>query len=260
MKWMIAVLVWGMCGSCFSAEDYRTFTDKEGRTIKAKVVKFDPRSGKVTIQRDNHRKVTVSASIFSEADQTYIEEWLSVQDFLSNSKLRISIVKKQGKSCKTGNDFEDQTKRAKSPCHYEIQLMPSLKTSFGRMRIEYCMYIDHDNKKGKDVLSVETGSFNHFFVVAGKRHSEKTKEVQLFRYYTRQTDFGGADGYGGTVTSYSYNKTSEDDLKGVWIRIYLETDSGNEVMREICEPASLSKRYKWKKFSAEKNRRTSNAR
>jgi len=241
MKWMIAGLVWGMCWSCFSAEDYRIFTDNEDRTVEAKIVKFDARSGKVTLESRKRRKVTVMATIFSEEDQDYIKEWISVRDFLSNSKLRISIVKKQGKRGNTKNLIQ----RTKPPCHYEIQLMPSLKTSFGRMRIEYCMYIDHDNKKGKDVLSVETGSFNHFFVVAGKRHSEKTKEVQLFRYYTKQTDFGGADGYGGTVTSYSYNKTAEDDLKGIWVRVYLTTPSGRVLMREVCEPASIAKKYEW---------------
>ncbi len=241
MKWMIAVLVWGMCWSCFSAEDYRIFTDKEDRSVEAKVVKFDPRSGKVTLERRNHRKVTVLASIFSEADQDYIEEWLSVQDFLSNSKLRISIVKKQGKT----PSVRDKTKRAKPPCHYEIWLMPSTGTSFETIRIEYCMYVNTDRIKGEDVLKFEKGSFNKVLVVAGKRHIEKTKEIKLFRYYSLQRE-STPNGRGGSTVSYSHNKIAEDDLKGIRVRVYLRTPCGNEFMREICEPSSLAKKYEWK--------------
>ena len=241
MKWMIAGLVWGMCWSCFSAEDYRIFTDREGRVIEAKVVRFDPRSGKVTIERNNRRKATVSITIFSEADQAYIKEWISAQDFLSNSKLRISIAKKQGKTPSKKN----KTQRAKPPCHYEIRLLPSKGTSFETIRIEYCMYIYKDKSKGEDTLSIRKDRTDNIRLVAQKQHIEKTKEVKLYRYYSQQSE-QISDGYGGYTTGYSYNKTSENDLKGIRVRVYLTTPCGNEFMREICEPASLAKKYEWK--------------
>ncbi len=241
MKWMMVVLVLGMCWPGYSAEDYRIFTDKENRAVEAKVVHFDSRSGKVTLKSRKHRKSIVSISIFSEEDQAYIKEWLSVQNFLSNSKLRISIVKKQGKT----PSVRDKTKRAKPPCHYEIWLMPSTGTSFETMRIEYCMYVNTDRSKGEDVLKFEKGRFNKVLVVEGKRHSEKTKEVKLFRYYSLQRE-STPNGRGGSTVSYSHNKIAEDDLKGIRVRVYLRTPCGNEFMREICEPSSLAKKYEWK--------------
>ncbi|MCK4564969.1 MAG: hypothetical protein KAU94_09895 [Verrucomicrobia bacterium] len=247
MKWMIAVLVWGMCLSCFSAEDYRIFTDREGRVIEAKVVRFDPRSGKVTIERDNRRKATVSITIFSEADQTYIKESLLSQDFMSNSKLRISITKKKGKA-----PDGDNGQSRKSPCHYEIRLMPSKETSFEAIRIEYCMYIQTTRKRGADSLSIRSGHMDSVHLVAGTGRVEKTKEIELFRTYQ------GIDN--GPGQSMSYLKESESYLKGIRVRVYLKTPGGHEFMREICEPASLAKKYEWKESSAERNRRRSNAR
>lgn len=243
MKWMIAGLVWGMCWSCFSAEDYRLFTDKEGRTVEAKVVKFDSRSGKVTLEKRNHRKVAVQASLFSETDQTYIKEWLSVRDFLSSSKFRISVVKKKGKM-PTGSS---QVKIAKSPSHYEVSLIPSSGTSFGALQIEYCMYLNKDRNKGEDTLSIVSVRIDEIQLVAGKKHIEKTKVVELFKYYSA-TSFRATSINGGTYIDYTYNKIAEDDLKGIRVRVFLTTSSGKVFMREICEPNSVEKKYEWKEF------------
>ncbi len=183
------------------------------------------------------------ASIFSEADQSYIKEWLSVQDFLSNSKLRISVVKKQGKTPKSRN----KSQRAKPPCHYEIRLMPSKGTSFEAIRIEYCMYVNMNRSRGEDTLSITSGGMDKVHLVAGTRQIEKTKEIRLFRNYEAKEEIS-YNVYGGfSSTTTSYYKTSESYLKGIQVRVYLKTPSGNEFMREISEPASLAKKYEWKK-------------
>lgn len=244
MKGMTAVLVWGMCLSCFSVEEYRVFIDKDGRAIEGKVIRFDSHSGKVTIERRNRRKATVPVTIFSKADQNYIQEWLSVRDFLSNKKLGISIVKKQGKAPKKNN----QTQRAKPPCHYEIRLTPSKGTSFETIRIEYCMYIQTNRKRGEDSESITSERMDTVHLAAGIRQVEKTKEIKLFRNYEAKQDKSYSI-YGGTTTTTSYHKTSETYLKGIRVRLYLKTPSGKEFMREICEPASLSEKCKWEKPS-----------
>ncbi len=241
MKWMMAGLVWGMCWSCFSAEDYRIFTDKEDRAVEAKVVHFDARSGKVTLESRKHRKSTVSISIFSEEDQVYIKEWLSVRNFLSSSKLRISVVKKKEKA----TDSKSQTRRPKPPCHYEIRLLPSSGTTFDAIQIEYCIYVNKDRSKGDDTLSVISEQIDNIQLVAQKMRIERTKAVKLFRDYEAKIETNYSI-YSGTTTSTSYNKISEDDLKGVCVRVYLTTPSGKILMREICEPSSIAKRYEWK--------------
>jgi len=50
--------------------EYRQFTDTQGRTIEARVLRVQ--GDRVTIQRSDGRQFTVAISIFSEADQQYI--------------------------------------------------------------------------------------------------------------------------------------------------------------------------------------------
>ena len=57
------------------ADDYRVFTDNQGRIIKVKIIKVDKKTKKVTLERENKKKATVSISIFSETDQEYINTW-----------------------------------------------------------------------------------------------------------------------------------------------------------------------------------------
>ena len=65
-----------MCTSISSvADNYRTFTDKEGRTVNARILKVHSETRKITLERDNKKIVIVPVSIFSKADQTYISEW-----------------------------------------------------------------------------------------------------------------------------------------------------------------------------------------
>ncbi|MDF7798046.1 tetratricopeptide repeat protein [Pontiellaceae bacterium B1224] len=66
------------------ADEYRAFTDKEGRSIKAKVLKVDVEANKVTMERDTKKETTVSIDVFSEADQIYIKEWMPAAEDYSH--------------------------------------------------------------------------------------------------------------------------------------------------------------------------------
>ncbi|VGO21099.1 hypothetical protein [Pontiella sulfatireligans] len=241
MKSVWMGLVLGVCASAFPDEDYRTFTGTDGRGIKAKIVKCDLRSGKVTVERENRRKITVPVDVFSFADQAYIKDWLALQNFLSNSKLRVSVDKRKGKAGETS-----ETKRAKPPCFYEIQLDNKSGAVFDGIWVEYCMYMNTEGFKGApDKLTVEAEKSDVFKLPVQGKHLEMTKEVKLFRYYTAQTDHS-FDSSGYPDSSTSYNKTFEDNMEGIRVRIYLKTPTGNTFMREICDPASVEDKYAWK--------------
>ncbi|MEA2068999.1 MAG: hypothetical protein U9P12_07355 [Verrucomicrobiota bacterium] len=92
---------------------------KDGREILAKIARVDLRAGKVTV--------------FFEADQAYIKEWMAAQAFLSSSKFRVSIEKKKGKT----GDSKYQTKRPKPPCSYDIKLNNRSVDLIDGMHIEY---------------------------------------------------------------------------------------------------------------------------
>lgn len=40
-------------------------------------------------------------------------------------------------------------------------------------------------------------------------------------------------------------------MEGIRFRVYLKTATGNTFMREICEPASIEKKYSWQSPSTQ---------
>ena len=231
-------LVLGLC-AFGRAEEYRVFTDKQGRLSEARIIKVDPRTDKVTVERNDHRRVTVPSSTFSAADQEYIKEWFAAQAFLSNSRLRVAVEKKKGKA-----EGKSPTKRAKPPCHYEVSFDNRSGGSLAGIRVEYCMYVVTDFYDGRDdEVKVEHGAFNAFNLGNRKQKLMETKTVKPYRYYNEQIEYGV--GYFSIEDDKSYNKTHEESLEGIRVRLYMKTKSGREFMREICEPGSAEGKFGW---------------
>jgi GH43 family beta-xylosidase len=74
MSKFIIILIFGISSTAL-ADEYRSFSDKDGRTIKAKVLKVNTQAKKVTMERDNKKETTVPIRVFSETDQEYINAW-----------------------------------------------------------------------------------------------------------------------------------------------------------------------------------------
>ncbi|MEI6892872.1 MAG: SUMF1/EgtB/PvdO family nonheme iron enzyme [Pontiella sp.] len=53
------------------------FELKDGRTIKAEVVRFNSALGQVDLEREDGKRVKVKANIFTAKDQNYIKQWKS---------------------------------------------------------------------------------------------------------------------------------------------------------------------------------------
>jgi hypothetical protein len=66
-----------LLGQAANDDDYRTFTDAEGRTIEARVIAYD--GTRVTIERKDGQRFTVTSAIFDEKDQAYLEFWLELE-------------------------------------------------------------------------------------------------------------------------------------------------------------------------------------
>jgi len=70
----LSILLLSLC-SVVSADEFRSFSDKSGREIKAEIVKVDLRAKTVTLKPENKATVSVPIDIFSEEDQAYIRQW-----------------------------------------------------------------------------------------------------------------------------------------------------------------------------------------
>ncbi|MDF7824035.1 hypothetical protein P4B35_08420 [Pontiellaceae bacterium B12227] len=235
-------LMLGLSLSVFADEGYRLFKDEEGREIRGKLVKVDARSGKVTVQREGGRKVTVPSDIFSAPDQAYIKEWLEAQDFLSKSKVRITIEKRKGKV----ESKRLEVKRPKAPQYYDITIANKSAQSFSNLSLEYCIYKVTDfSRSSEEKVEVVAKRHNGIGLSAGKKFFIETEKVALFRLYDAQTDVS-TDAYGSSTYSTSYNKKSEDDVKGVWLKLTYKSPQGNSFVRELCLPDNVRETFRWK--------------
>lgn len=238
MRWVAMVLSLGMCFSCFSSEEYRSFTDNEGRTIKAKIIQYDPRTRKVTIERDNRRRFTVSSSAFSESDQVYVEGWFLAQGFLST----YSVTEKKRK--------KPSSERNRS---YEIKMRSNSKDSLERMWIEYCIYINRDFFDGSPELRVKGGRIDPIRLVPQKVLRVETEPVTL--EIEGEIIEGYYDSYSNTYSDF-FKTVSQDYLKGIRVRVYLKTLGGNVFMREVCSPSSLpSDKFPWEEYQEQPKKR-----
>ena len=105
MKMLVGLIIMFASG-VYAADSYRTFTAQDGRTLKARILQFDATSGKIQIEREDKKKVTVPSSSFSDKDQKYIEKWHVAQTFMSDSKFKLDIEREEVKTVKKEHEVD----------------------------------------------------------------------------------------------------------------------------------------------------------
>jgi len=156
---MLLMITW----SCI-ADEYRAFTDQQGREIKAKILEVDERYGKITVGRENGLKVTVPANIFSAEDQEYIKEWLAAEEFFMNARFRISVDQDKNKK---DDDSSEVT--------YAIKLDNRTNLSIPAVKVEYCTCIKVSGFHGRnDEERMETGSLDFGDLEQGSKKEKAT--------------------------------------------------------------------------------------
>jgi hypothetical protein len=115
MKVMLLTLTVCICLCSLNAQDdFRTFTDTQGREIKARILEFQE-PNKVMIELENGQRYDrLDATVFSEADQQYIKDWhaaeIKARDYAevkptSNLEVKLNANRDRDKvpSVKSGN-------------------------------------------------------------------------------------------------------------------------------------------------------------
>lgn len=220
---MVAVL------SCLSAgyADTRIFTDKDGRSIEAELVRYNDSKMLVTIKRaGSRREMNVPITIFSAADQKYIEMWGSTQDF-QDRKLQADIrrMKKIVDSKATTASTQVKTRH-----WFKVVFENNTKTSFNDLEIEYVMYYEqeHHIRSGQDV-EMKRGSLYHKDKVslpAGKTTEFEMKPVTLYTWKT-----------------YSL-KPVDSEMVGARVRLTYTPESGKPEVKEFSYPEGLREMWK----------------
>jgi hypothetical protein len=235
--WIIGVVFLMVAGNGAMADEYRTFTDKDGREIRAKVVECNTRSGKVTLLRDNGNKATVPASVFVDSDVEYIKQWVSASQFQISSKFKIKtdIEKKSNSDGPTSVTFS-------------IELANNTNMDIDDVRVEYAAFVRVAGFNGEpDSEKVYTGTLDFQSMGVGQKRMMNTASYELkstSKSYQYEDTY--SDGIGTyTVTRTGYKKTTEDKIAGIWLRVYGPKVGDEQISRDVTDKRGLEEKYTW---------------
>ncbi len=236
MKYCIAYLLLGMlCLVAHAEDEYRSFTDAQGRSIRLRVTACDLSRDSVTVQKENRQRVTVKISGFSAEDQAYIKEWHMANELLSERNLKIvcddTVVFSRKEDIK-GTEYSGGTydltpttvvvgykKYEETACRVSMENKGSVPIE--NARIEYRLYYEQDR------MRVLKGEMNAPVLGTRKKVELLTKSVEIIKCSGKTS-----------VTS--------GEIIGFRMRVYVKLPSGKEAIREYQHPTSLSaSKYSW---------------
>jgi hypothetical protein len=253
MKRIIAGLVFILAGAAIAAgaaegsaagaaEGYRTFTDAEGRTVDAKILSFDAARGRLEIEREDGKRVRVEPGLFSEADQEYIKEWILADLALSDTNLRVSIKKDSEGSYGSKDELEEGEKM-----FYELDFNNRTDKPIEGLRIEYRYFITQKGTGDEEDKEVQVAGSTSLATIAARQSLKvNTDVIEVKEIYeeVRESNYT-ADGV--PINSTSLIKTREDELDGIWVRIYGPTVGGIPMTRDVTYPRDLKEKKTWSK-------------
>lgn len=147
-------------GAVEEAPVYRTFTNTEGQTIQARIIRYDAVGDRIQIERkDTKKKDWAALSVFSTSDLEYIQEWIAADLMLNEKSLLVDIDKKtenmesdvdytfvapRGGSTGTWERAEDSRTDRDAIC-YQVRLKNSGSDDIQNLKIEYCIYLVNES-------------------------------------------------------------------------------------------------------------------
>lgn len=224
MKYTILTCI--LCSTVIAkAEEFRTFTNQEGLSIIARILSYNPNSEKIQLERKGGAKAWVSPGIFSNEDQKFIKIWKMTEPFKNPLLFKISAT--EDSSSWRSRDEEGQDPRTKEKnIYFIIHFQNKSKIEFNDLQIKSCTYRERKFN-------------NQHFIESWSRTITPTVEVKPQEKREVRINAG---------TSI---KNNPDGFLNVVIggrfRVYMTLPSGQQFMREVQFPESLSdKEHPWK--------------
>lgn len=134
--------------------EMRPFQLPDGRVLEAEVVSYNSRLGLVELRRTDGKTVAVKPQVFVQKDQSYIQQWIARNAFLSERILRVTcrddVVKKWKEEETRDINYTSGTVE-KNFIHnvikyeetlFQFELENSGDTAIEGLEIEYCIYYE----------------------------------------------------------------------------------------------------------------------
>ena len=229
-------MVFLLCGMV-SADQYRTFTSADGRTMEAELSDFSS-DGTISLRLKNGRSFTgIKPEIFSEEDRQYIAEW-KLDTIVERGYLETKIRRTRDK---VGEDDVGAIEEKIYEAGYSIEFDNGSSVTLEDLRVEYAILSWEAQIAGKRSDGEYTGLVGDVKITRLPAFEEV--KVETRKITLRETDL--ASGYywvGGG------NSDSKDRLKGCWIRVW----KGDKLIHEDSMPTGFRKNHKWSELKKKK--------
>lgn len=210
-------------------QEFRDFHGENKKTVRGRVVAYNPDSDVVTIAKEKGGTYRVGLSQFSDADQAYVRECNPIKEFFNQKRFHISTEKKP-----VGGGVELMICRQEEIIAFDILLENRSHYDLNGLTLDYCIYHEQEelNYRGQ-VMSqgVVSGTRNIGTLARGEKVRLKTEPVVFPK--------------GAQIEYYKDNKVPQGKILGLWIRVCLPLVDGNKAMRELSMPNTLINNRKW---------------
>jgi len=223
----------------------RTFTDKQGRSLKAEVISVE--DDKVTIKREDGQTFSLSLDTLSDDDQKALKDWAAQQAakpkslppgaiavtlsraIFDTNKKTVDVKLTTGETVKNGRTLTEDK------WGYAVNLTNRTSQPIDNLRTEYRLFATIDDIQVK--AGVKQG-------LKKKAYTSKIPAIKEFGQLAFRTETISAikSKYNGNiVAANSGESSSRETLSGIWIRIY----QGDDLVYETSLPDSLRTTEKW---------------
>ncbi|MDF7801046.1 hypothetical protein P4C99_16335 [Pontiellaceae bacterium B1224] len=217
-------------------DEYRMLTSKDGRSIEAKLLAFNPDKNQVQVEPSGGKKLWVPVAAFSDETQTYIQEWTEADKILSPRSLLVSIEKTTGHKSEYKESF----------C-YKIDLRNQSGGVLDDVKIEYRFFI-HLYSDRFEIANPERVISGQLKLDRLDHLKEKTLEtryvLEFEEFPNNQSEFKHYDMNGNEFTT-KYKSHGRCVVEGIWIRIHGPSVDGEPTYRDICDPEHILYSVKW---------------
>jgi hypothetical protein len=211
--------------------EFRTFSDSQGREMEAKLTLVS--GDDVYIERRDGLATKLDISIFSKEDQAFIRKWA-----------RTETIKDDAIEVRFTTEIEDKTRwesngggimRKTWKEGYGIELTNASYLDIKNIRVDYMILKFEDamaaQKRSEGEVRRLLGSTTVPLLKAGEKIQANTK---MFPMLETKLESGYRWADGG-------KETSEDDMNGIWIKVYV----GDILATEASRPENLIRKEEW---------------
>jgi len=229
---IVAALLTGMGAT--AEEPYRTLTDRQGRSIDARIIRYNEADRSATIHPKGRSAITVPISTFSDEDQAYIIDWSHEQAFLDERILlmEISPIEKFDRY----NVRKDDHGEEKGFYHYFIIKLANKSTvDLEGLTLEYVIFYQQEKHTGSEGWEKvhRNGTLYRRDSISIPHKSEKKWQTDPIRLVEYRAD--------SAVRTAKVDLDSE--LDGMILRISMRTREGEILTREITYPDDLDNKW-----------------